>query len=360
MIRLLVTTFLLLSALANAEERVEFYTGVRALGMGGVVVPTVNDETALISNPAALGRLRNSFFTLADPEVSGDGGAYGVGTQGPVSDLFDPLKNLEYLNENPKDEIYTKIQFFPSFVTKNFGIGILGRYEYSSYLTEREDSDSFRMRYKHTNDYSLILGYNLRIWEGRIKLGFNVRGINRIEVKETYNDNVTTIPKISDLAREGGAIASDVGLILTGPWDFLPNIAAVWRDVGNTKFNQNDGLLLDTQERPRTVRQDVDVGMSVSPIISNGTRLVIGGEFRGVLTYGDEPDIMKRVHAGVELNMYDVLFLRGGMNQRYWTAGLEFNFGLIQFQAASYGEEIGTKDSPREDRRYVGKIAIRF
>ena len=42
----------------KAQERMEYYKGVRALGMGGVTVPTVNDETALIQNPAALGKVK--------------------------------------------------------------------------------------------------------------------------------------------------------------------------------------------------------------------------------------------------------------------------------------------------------------
>jgi hypothetical protein len=61
-----------------------------------------------------------------------------------------------------------------------------------------------------------------------------------------------------------------------------------------------------------------------------------------------------------ELNYADALFVRAGMNQRYWTAGLELSIVNYQFQAASYGEEIGDDVTPREDRRYVVKFAFRF
>ncbi len=52
-----------------AQERYETYNGVRMLGMGGAGVATVNDETALLVNPAALGKLRDVFVTIVDPEV---------------------------------------------------------------------------------------------------------------------------------------------------------------------------------------------------------------------------------------------------------------------------------------------------
>jgi hypothetical protein len=48
------------------------------------------------------------------------------------------------------------------------------------------------------------------------------------------------------------------------------------------------------------------------------------------------------------------------MNQGYWTAGLELAVYNYQMQFATYGEEIGTKDTTKEDRRYVAKFSWRF
>ena len=68
----------------------------------------------------------------------------------------------------------------------------------------------------------------------------------------------------------------------------------------------------------------------------------------------------RRYHAGIEFNFADAVFLRGGYNQRYWTYGLEFSMGNYQFQAASYGEEVGTVDAPKEERHYNLKFSYRF
>jgi hypothetical protein len=39
---------------------------------------------------------------------------------------------------------------------------------------------------------------------------------------------------------------------------------------------------------------------------------------------------------------------------------MELAMGNYQFQAASYGEDIGVDGSPKEDRRYEVKFAFRF
>jgi len=69
---------------------------------------------------------------------------------------------------------------------------------------------------------------------------------------------------------------------------------------------------------------------------------------------------MRRIHAGFELNLNYIMYLRGGMNQRYWSAGAEFAMRFLQIQGATYGEEIGTPTAFKEDRRYEGKISFRF
>src|SRR5882672_8924209 len=86
--------FLFLIYFANlnqvfAGERKHFYTGVRQAGMGGVVVATVDDETALLSNPAALGKLRNTFVTLFDPQVDANADITRVMTASNLTAALD-------------------------------------------------------------------------------------------------------------------------------------------------------------------------------------------------------------------------------------------------------------------------------
>mgnify|MGYP006277235059 CR=1 FL=1 len=73
---------------------------------------------------------------------------------------------------------------------------------------------------------------------------------------------------------------------------------------------------------------------------------------------------MKGFHAGAELfwEMYN--WWKGhwsaGINQGYWTAGFGARFAWFQLDLATYGEEVGTKDVPKESRRYMVEMALDF
>jgi hypothetical protein len=159
-------------------------------------------------------------------------------------------------------------------------------------------------------------------------------------------------------------LASDVGIIITIPIVWLPALGATVRDAGTTSYGLRSGMFYTTATRPTPSVQKIDVAYSLSPIISNKIRMSITGQVNDIQTMAEEFDKMKRIHAGLEINFADFFFLRGGMNQRYWTAGVELATERFQLQATSYGEELGvstaTQQNYIEDRRYVGKFSIRF
>jgi hypothetical protein len=343
---------------AFGAERFENFTGIRSLGMGGVAVATVNDETALLSNPAALAKLRTYIITVADPEFSLNTGVQTVSGGRNLADFANPQGLLAALAANPDVHYHSKVQLFPSFVVPNFGFGFFAKISYDSEYVSSQPVNS-RYRLDYTNDYAFVLGYSLRIWDGRIKIGVAARVLNRVEAHGYYDETSTSLD-FNTIASEGGAIAGDGGLILTAPWKLLPTLAATVHDIGRTTFNQGEGIFYKNGRKPADVPQTVDVGIGIFPIHSNQVRSTFSIEYRDVLTYSEETDQYRRLHVGYELNYADFMFLRAGMNQRYWTAGAELAIQKFQFQVASYGEEIGTVTTPREDRRYLGKFSFRF
>jgi len=338
-----------------ASERYEFFTGVRQNGMGGASVAVANDETSLLANPATLGKLRTYIFTVVDPEVTASDNDAAIMGQRGASDMLEPQPLLEQTKLSPGKHWHAKAQLFPSAVLTNFGIGFFGKREYNA-----ENNPATGMfHFDYTYDTAFVLGHSIRFFDGRVKIGATGRYVNRAEAHEVVPDTTTNL-QLGDIIKEGGAVAADVGLVLTAPWIFLPTIAGVWRDVGHTSFTLNDGLFYKNGRHPDIVKQTVDVAVGLFPIHGKNVRSTFTAEYRDVLTYNEETDHMRRTHVGFELNFYDMLFFRGGMNQRYWTAGMEFSFRYFQFQAATYGEEIGTPTVTKEDRRITGKLAFRF
>ncbi|MGZ3770208.1 MAG: hypothetical protein ACXVCP_17425 [Bdellovibrio sp.] len=339
----------------NARERHTFYSGVRCLGMGGACIAVVNDETALLVNPAALGKLRDFYGTVFDPELDIGYQAQGFYADKSFSNPFSLEDILPTLNAKRSAYYHAKSQVFPSFVGKNFGIGLYGNY----LLDAQMSGDGTTVDTFYRSDLALALGFNFRFFDGRVKLGFNTKLINRIEIDNPAL-SATGPLGAGQVGSEGVGLSTDMGLILSAPWTFLPTISAVVRDIGNTSFDQSHGVRLTTATRPNLVKQDVDVAAALFPIFSNSVRSTFTVEYRGLLTSQDEPDKAKLIHGGLELNFSDVFFLRAGYNQRYWTAGMELSSEHFQVQVGSYGEEVGTVDLPKEDRRYNIKFAYRY
>ncbi len=323
--------------------------------MGGARIAVVNDETALMVNPAGLGKLRDYFVTVADPELE-----LGSQTQSIIeADLFaftDAQKTVDLLEENPGKHLHQRAQIFPSFVVPNFGLGVYARYA----MDAQADTTGTVYDMEYRNDYAIVTGFNFRLFDGRIKLGVSARITNRVEVSQTSGSATSTGLEISNLSSEGMGIGTDAGLILALPWKWLPTLAAVWRDVGGTRYNLTEGMLYDTSTRPRAVSSTIDTAFALFQIGSHKNRFTFTGELRDVLDVAEEEEIMRRVHVGFEYNLADAFFVRAGYHQRYWSAGVELSMLNYQLQLGSYGEDIGTPETPQEDRRYVGKFSFRF
>ena len=345
----------LVSSSAQAGEIYQYYTGVRTLGMGGSYTATVNDETAVLTNPAGLGKIRDVTWTLADPEVAGSYTDTELATGANSSKVFDVQGLLDVLNQNKGTHWNAKGQVFPSLVAPNFGIGLHAKYSYDGEV----NTAGTLYQFDYTGDYAAAMGYCFRFFGGIIKLGTSVRAVDRVEAHKSLPATSTNL-KLTALASEGLGVATDVGLILTAPIALLPSLAVVVRDAGNTSYGLSSGMIMATTSRPADSIQKIDAGLSVSPIISNHNRMTLTGEMHDVMNVNKEQDPIRRVHAGLEFNIHDFLFIRGGMNQRYWTAGLELSSVRFQLQAATYGEDVGPDLAPKEDRRFVGKFAIRF
>ena len=344
----------LMSAGSFASEYYVQFRSIRQNGMGGAAIAVVDDETSLLTNPAGLGKLRGEILTLIDPDLEINSADYSIaaGQNLLTQTSLQDVENMMSQTGAGGQHFHLNAQAMPSFVVPNFGIGFFGKY------TVNSDSTVTNVHIDFANDYSFVLGYCLRFLDGRLKLGFNIKATDRSVA--TLDTAPNTSLNMSQSVQEGIGVGSDVGLLITLPWDYLPTLGVVLRDAGNTSYNLNQGYLYNTTARPPDQIQDVDLGLSISPILGKSTRMQVAIDYLGEISAAKELDSMKRVHAGMEFNFGDLLFLRAGMNQRYWTAGVEIALQNIQIQVASYGEEIGTSTSYLEDRRFEGKIAFRF
>lgn len=356
--KIIITIYLGFAASTHAREHFEFYRGIRQMGMGGAAIGVVNDQTALLLNPAGLGRLRDFYLTLADPTAELTMKDEKIaGGFAKLPDMLDPQTALDQSNANRGDRFHMSGSVFPSIVFPNFGIGFLGRLSEDAQV----DTAGTAFAFNYTSDYAIVTGMNFSFLDGIVKVGGNARLINRGEVDRDDLSPTATDLSMNTLLTEGMGLGSDVGLILTAPIVWLPSLSAVVRDVGGTAYTLRKGLLHpNTANAPNRTPQTLHAAFSVSPIIDNDLRAQITFEMRDVLNVYEDDLAVRRMHGGFELNWADALFLRAGYNEGYWTAGFEIAVFNYQIQGASYGEEVGTSSARQEDRRYMGSFAIRF
>lgn len=325
------------------------------MGMGGAGVATVNDETALLINPAGLGRLRDYYITVADPLL--EGGANSAKTMGlNATRMGDPQYALSLANKHPNQNLHERAQLFPSIVVPNFGLGLLANYS----VDAKVNSTTSTYSYFYRRDVAAVFGLDFRFWNGIIKFGVSSRVVDRTEALQPSLSPTATNLKLTNLATGGLGIGVDGGMLLTAPIAWLPTLGAVYRDIGRTSYAMGPSSLIRSSTRPNGTPSTVDVGLSIHPILAKKVRASLTAQYDDILTYSKETSQIRRLHAGAEINFADALFIRGGMNQRYWTAGLELAIINYQVQIVSYGEDIGTAAAPVEDRRYGLKFAFRF
>lgn len=340
-----------------ALERFEFYRSIRQMGMGGASIGVVNDQTALLLNPAGLGRLREFYLTLADPTIESTQNVNTMagGVQNALS-MKDPQKALTNANANPGQRFHLMGNIFPSLVFPNFGIGVLGKYQNDF----QDNLAATNFEYYFTQDLAVVSGVNFRLLDGIIKIGATGRLIDRSEIYQPTLATNSTGLTYNGLVNEGVGLAGDGGIIITMPWAWLPSIAGVIRDIGGTTYGLRSGVSTANTSKPRDTPQTIDAAFTLQPILDNHLRMQVTFEARDVLDAYVDKYMLKRAHAGFELNWGDALFVRGGYNQGYWTAGLEIAVLAYQIQFASYGEEVGDDKLQQEDRRYMLNFSIRF
>lgn len=350
--------FLILSLLClqplQASEVRENYNGARSLAMGGAGIAVVNDETALLMNPGGLGKLRDNFGTIFDPELEGGHNLNEMYNTKAFTQPFDLEEVKATTMETREKYFHQKFQMFPSFVAKNFGIG----FQLRKLMDAQMNAAGTTMSTYFQDDLAMYMGFNLRFFDGKVKIGAVGKAISRIEINADL-DATQTLDR-NTLASEGVGIGSDVGVILTAPVVLLPTLSAVIRDMGGTSFDAGSGLRMQSTTRPQSVEQDMDVAIAFFPIHSSNKRSSITFQYDKIKEASQATDKSRYYHAGYEFNYGDVLFLRTGMNQKYWTAGIEIASERTQIQFTAYGEDIGTDGDSKEDRRYVFKFSFRY
>ncbi len=351
------------------------FMSTRAMGMGNAHVAVADDENAIFYNPA--GTLRSTKRTM-NFFIKGGGNP-------DIPDFMDEIKTAQddtnssqaigNLLASKYGEHYSlrapslgfiwatpkwSLAFIPADATVEMG------------LHQAVGPAINLVAYQDTT-----LAYS-RAWNikkmnyGRLDMGATAKLIYRghldkiVDIASIQNDKIIEAAE----SNEGMTLDFDWGMLWQAPeyssgfWSvFQPTLGLNVRNVLDYGYFSNLGLYSDDKNGdPDKLHRVVDLGTAfkLPKWWLWSTQIAI--DVRDIL----HPNwtVEKGIHAGLEFNWEMFSWWKGGwrvgMNQTYLTAGFSGQLWIFKLDLATFGREIGTKSTKKEDRVYMLTASLDF
>jgi hypothetical protein len=358
------------------------YQSPRALGMGNAFIATADDYSALFYNPAGLARRDTGQINLA-LEFGG-----GIETTNFFKDFSDVDKSFE-----PGATDSAKFQAYATFLQKYYGKPLGFRIKPMEAIWVRPNwavglipmDFSFEGQIHNQAaptldirvfaDTTLAYGYgdNIRgLLPGKLSWGTTLKFINRAYINREINSlDLAADPKAvrKEDARDGYTLDFDLGALYSPPipdegllsvFKFAkPTFGAVVRNVLDYGFGSSFKLInKEKVEAPEKLHRVLDVGAK----FEYPELWIFGG--RGEVNFRDimHPNFNTRrsFHLGFEFDWTMASWWQGsyriGVNQGYPTLGASALLFFFNLDLVTYGEDIGTFSTPKENRVYMAKL----
>lgn len=332
--------------LGLGSESVDSWASVRALGMGNAYTAVVSDGDALFYNPAGLGKAGGFDWTIFDPRIGLD----GLTVLQALQDYQSSSNFVTFLNN-----LYGKHIWLGAGAKSVLRVSSLAA---AIYTSADASIDLSNPAYPYMNlNYFADLGYAaggaIPFIPQVFYLGMTARRITRtgtnLPLGPSSLATLTNSAIQAQLANRGVGYGLDLGLVLTLPSPIKPTLSFTWRNAGVTQFTLESGTTA-----PDRIMDEMILGAALEidvPLIT----ITPSFDYR----HFNDPSMQlgKKLHMGVEIDL-PLIDIRAGLHQGYYTLGAGLSLGLIRFDAATYGVELGEYPGQKEDRRYIAQMTL--
>ena len=333
----------------------EIATSSRALSIGNAYISGVNDPLAAFYNPAGLGSINTKkklTFRISSLHLEANGGWLSTATGGNFFSV--PGKIIESLSldgmrklllENKGKMSHLRFQTLPNFTIRYFTIGYL--YSLRQRATIGTESNS-PYEYAYRKDHGPYIGFNISLFGGIFKLGATGIYLNRKEVIGNSAQELTIELQNSDY-KKGQALIIIGGTKITFPTRGLPTFSITSHNLQEKSFSNFDGGVA-----PNKIKNSLDLGLSLTPRISNLIRLHFEVNYKDFSEKFSDIAIQRKILAGIEINYAHFFFLRLGYGDGFGSFGIGVRGKKVDFDLTSYAVDSTDKEfRGREDRRIV-------
>ena len=352
-----------LNVYAAGMEQFATYTSARYLARGGAMTADVDDYNVIFVNPAGLPLIDEDILNF-EFQLEGSGGItdnltalFGYADKWKITNPAD-------LNSLKNKDVRTRVSFLSAYVTKSYAIALISRGTLDTAYDDaaRPNADVFSAA-----DVTLQLTYGKGFLDNKLRFGGTGKVSYRTGRFGTFTLTQLQNPGIKpfgDYSQEGLALSFDAGMQYT--WNMTGydiSLGATALDLA-TPFGLDPRIstAIDNGRPPiLPARADIGVGFKVHNI---GAGIKWRTNFDIIKSFTKkEASMLDVLHFGTELQFPRLLFLRAGMNQMYWTAGLGIKYYILECDFATYATDTAIYDGTSRrmsDRRYNFQFSFMF
>jgi hypothetical protein len=344
-----------------ADELPVFYKGIRPLGMGGAFTAVADDENAMFYNPAGLNEIKGfgRFVSPVPPNLYIEADRNFNSFYNDVKDIADASNDTEQsqlaaqlLEDWLGKHIHFRAGAFPNVTMHNFGIGFLAQAAFDGEVHNPLGVNTLQLRGGY--DLALVVSgaYGLKVLNNPLQVGVTGKVINRRLLDQTYTTRELVQEDGIDLGRDldrGSGFGLDLGAIYALPVFLEPTFGLALQNVGDVNLGDAGKL-----------EQQMNIGAALHPPVGFG-KLVVAFDIVDLTNQlGEDHDLAKRLHAGIEYRLPVILAVRAGLYQGYPSFGFTADFWILKASYAYYIEELGAYAGQRPDRRNMAQVSFGF
>ncbi len=336
----------------------EFITSARALAMGNAYINKVDDSWAAFYNPAGLGSVREAHFHIANVHAEASNGLLNLVTKGAAYEI--PSKYMNSLDQNAlRTELasqqgklfHSRFNFFPNITVRGLTLGYLYT-QRNRAIINTDTANEFEVAERR--DQGPVLALNASLFGGVFKIGATAVYLNRSDLYKSFGPLAPVAISGADY-KQGKSLQVTAGTRLTIPFALLPTFSAVLRNA-----TSNDWEDLKGAGAPDKIKQTLDVGFSITPQISKSSRVHMEVNLKDVNNSYDTSS-RRRAAAGIELDFYRRLFLRGGWGDGWGSGGIGVRNRSFMLDLTTYAVDRSLDGFRKEeDRRWAFSLSVGF
>lgn len=337
------------ASLTKASKEGMVFANPALLPQGGKFHRWAGSTFTLLANKESVNTARD-IFQAARSSDDGDSDKTDEEKQQEQQD-----QNAEFVDKVFQDPVRVGWGAAISWLTNNFGLGIISRFEPDIRAKQFGTTGLPEVRFRAESYHGAALGTGIKTPFRWLLLGVTAKYLYVAEpdvsAEVTDSEAIAQFRDpdfIQNLTSHNTGTGFDVGTLLFFQGQHVDfSVAGKADDVGNTK-------LTGPSDTPKELKQVVSAGLGLT-LHTSADAIHFAADYRDIMgSYDDE--MFKKVYLGTKVTLRTYLGLAAGYYNGYPSYGAEIDLILLRVAGTYYTRELG--DRPGVDPRHIYMVSL--